>query len=119
MKAPPDRGIRASAYRAQVATCAIAIDRAHRGNGCLQMVAGSHKVRKTPCRPRSWANSSLLLLHSHRNAWTNLHLLGQPNTPCSPSSACWPSTPCPGTRDGRERARGAGPRLPPGLRVET
>ena len=29
---------------------------------------------------RSWANFSLLLLHSHRNTWTNLHLLGKPNT---------------------------------------
>jgi hypothetical protein len=39
------------------------------------------KVRKTPSRPRSWANFSLLSLFSHRNAcWANLHLLGQPNT---------------------------------------
>ena len=34
------------------------------------------QVRKTPSWPRSWANFSLLLLHSHRNTWTNLHLLG-------------------------------------------
>jgi hypothetical protein len=40
----------------------------------------TQQVRKTPCRPRSWANSSILWLCSHRNAWTSLHLLGQPNT---------------------------------------
>ena len=33
-----------------------------------------------PGWPRSWANFSLLSLYSHRNAWANLHLLGQPNT---------------------------------------
>jgi hypothetical protein len=38
------------------------------------------KVRKTPSWPRSWANFSHSQLHSHRNAWANLHLLGQPNT---------------------------------------
>ena len=38
------------------------------------------QVRKTPSWPRSWANFSLLYLHSPRNAWTNSHLLGQPNT---------------------------------------
>jgi hypothetical protein len=38
------------------------------------------KVRNTPSWPRSWANFSLLWLHSHRNAWANWHLLGQPNT---------------------------------------
>jgi hypothetical protein len=27
-----------------------------------------------------WANCSLLSLYSHRNAWANLHLLGQPDT---------------------------------------
>jgi hypothetical protein len=40
-------------------------------------------VRKTPSWPRSWANFCLLSLYSaysHRNAWANLHLLGQPNT---------------------------------------
>jgi hypothetical protein len=30
------------------------------------------------------ANFSLLLLHSHRNAWANLHLWGQPNTCLAP-----------------------------------
>jgi alpha-mannosidase len=30
--------------------------------------------------PRSWANFSLLWLYSHRNAWANYHILGQPNT---------------------------------------
>jgi hypothetical protein len=38
------------------------------------------KVRKTPSWPRSWANSSLLQLYSHRNVRANLHLLGQPNS---------------------------------------
>jgi hypothetical protein len=38
------------------------------------------KVRKTPGWPRSWANFSLLYPYSHRNAWANLRLLGQPNT---------------------------------------
>ena len=38
------------------------------------------QVRKTPSWPRSWANYSLLQLYSHRNAWANLHLMGQPNT---------------------------------------
>jgi hypothetical protein len=38
------------------------------------------KVRKTPSWPRSWANFRLLWLYSYRNAWVNLHLLGQPNT---------------------------------------
>jgi hypothetical protein len=38
------------------------------------------QVRKTPRRPRSWANSSLLSLYSHRNARASVHLLGQPNT---------------------------------------
>jgi hypothetical protein len=36
------------------------------------------QVRKTPSWPRLWANSSLLS-RSHRNAWANLRLLGQPN----------------------------------------
>jgi hypothetical protein len=43
------------------------------------------KVRKTPGWPRSWANSSLLQLCSHRSAWTNLHLLGQPDTFLAPA----------------------------------
>jgi hypothetical protein len=38
------------------------------------------QVRKTPSWPRSWVNFSLLSLYSHRNAWANLHLLGQPVT---------------------------------------
>ena len=37
-------------------------------------------VRKTPSWPRSWANFSLSSLYSHRNAWADLHRLGQPNT---------------------------------------
>ena len=38
------------------------------------------QVRKTPSWPRSWANFGLLELYFHRNAWANLHLLGQPNS---------------------------------------
>jgi hypothetical protein len=38
------------------------------------------QVRKTPRCPRSWANSSLLYLYSHRNGRANSHRLGQPNT---------------------------------------
>ena len=38
------------------------------------------KVRKTPSWPRSWANFSPLSLYSNRNAWANVHCLGQPNT---------------------------------------
>jgi hypothetical protein len=41
---------------------------------------GMCKVRKAPSWPRSWANFSLLQLYSHRGAWANLHLLGQPDT---------------------------------------
>ena len=37
-------------------------------------------MRKTPSWPKSWANFSLWQLHSHKNAWANLHHLGQPNT---------------------------------------
>jgi hypothetical protein len=37
-------------------------------------------VRKTPSWPRRWANSSRLQLYSRRNAWANLHLLGQLTT---------------------------------------
>ena len=38
------------------------------------------QVRKTPRWPGSWADPSLLFQCSHRNAWANLHFLGQPNT---------------------------------------
>ena len=38
------------------------------------------KVRKTPSWPRSWANFNFLSLYPRRNAWANLHRLGQPNT---------------------------------------
>ena len=42
------------------------------GQNATSMVVGS--------KVRSWANFSLLQLYYHRNAWANLHLLGQPNT---------------------------------------
>ena len=38
------------------------------------------QVRGTPCWPSSWANFSLLQLHSHHNARVNSQRLGQPNT---------------------------------------
>ena len=38
------------------------------------------QVRNKPSWSRSWANSSLLELFSHRNAAASLGLLGQPNT---------------------------------------
>jgi ABC-type uncharacterized transport system fused permease/ATPase subunit len=38
------------------------------------------KVRKPPSWPRSWASFSLSPLYSHRNAWANLRLLGQPDS---------------------------------------
>ena len=41
---------------------------------------GGAQGRKTPRWPRSWANFSLLQLYSHRDAWANSHILGQPNT---------------------------------------
>ena len=49
----------------------------------LRRAAGDQRrvdgqVRGTPCRPRSWANLSLLSRYHHRNAWANLHILGQP-----------------------------------------
>jgi hypothetical protein len=33
---------------------------------------------------RGWASFSLVWLHSHRNAWANLHLLGRPDTALAP-----------------------------------
>ena len=42
-------------------------------------LATARRVRNTPSWPRSWASSCLLSLCSHRNAWANWHLLGQPN----------------------------------------
>ena len=39
-----------------------------------------NQVRKTPSWPRRWANVGLFWMYSDKNAWANLHLLGQPNT---------------------------------------
>ena len=36
-------------------------------------------VRRTPCRPRSWASPSRLELHSRRNARASLRRLGRPH----------------------------------------
>jgi hypothetical protein len=46
-------------------------------SGVYQFV--TTKVRETPSWPGSWANSSPFSLYSHRNAWANVHLLGQPD----------------------------------------
>jgi hypothetical protein len=48
------------------------------------------QVRKTPSWPRSWANFSVLWLYSHPNAWTNVHLLGQPNSFLAAAVVCLP-----------------------------
>jgi hypothetical protein len=67
-----------------------------------------HAVRKMPSWPRSWANFSLLQLYSHRNAWANLHLVGQPNTflACEPLhhliGGCRENKGCSGLSDGRK-----------------
>jgi hypothetical protein len=47
------------------------------------------QVRKTPSWLRTLANFSLLSLYSHRNAWANLHLLGQRNTVLAASHSWW------------------------------
>jgi hypothetical protein len=47
--------------------------------GVLRLAPAPGQVRKPPSWPRSWAGFSLLQLYFHRNAWANLHLLGQPN----------------------------------------
>ena len=54
-------------------------DRAEASHWFYLDAQGKEQVRKTPSWPRSWANCSLLWLYSHRNAWANLHLLGQLN----------------------------------------
>ena len=39
---------------------------------------GGGKVRQTPCRPRSWPNSSLCQPYSRRNDWASSQPLGRP-----------------------------------------
>ena len=46
----------------------------------LEEIFTTQVREETPSWPRSWANFSLLQLYSHRNAWANLQLLGQPDT---------------------------------------
>jgi hypothetical protein len=46
--------------------------------GCIEFY--TTQVRNTPSWPRSWANFGRSSLYSRRNAWANLHLLGQPNS---------------------------------------
>jgi hypothetical protein len=59
---------------------------ANQGRGATAAQAGRARGRrgrrseKDPKLAQIWANFSLLSLYSHRNAWANLHLLGQPNT---------------------------------------
>ena len=48
--------------------------------GLLTILSTVCQVRKAPGWPRGWANLSLVWLHSHKNAWANSHLLGQPIT---------------------------------------
>jgi hypothetical protein len=63
------------------ATAALAERNYHRAaNRCCHAMAFKPQVRKTASWPRSWANFSLLWLYSYWNAWSKLHLLGQPDT---------------------------------------
>jgi beta-glucosidase len=61
-------------------TVTLTIDPRHYAVLQEQALGPPTKVRKTPSWPRSWANFSNIQLRSHRNAWANLHLLGQPDT---------------------------------------
>jgi hypothetical protein len=49
--------------------------------------AAEIRVTKPPSWLRSWANLGLLSLHSHRNAWADLHMLGAGLTPPPARSA--------------------------------
>ena len=82
------------------------------------------KVKNTPSWPRSWANFSHLSLYSHRNAWANLHILGQPNNflarsrrrssslgPSSPRSRSGMRSTSTSTKAGSPRAGRPPPRL--------
>jgi hypothetical protein len=68
------------------------------GELCRVQLQQQAKVRKTRSWPRSWANFSPLQLYSHRNAWANLHLLGQLDTFLG--RRAWPRT---GRPSGRSR----------------
>jgi hypothetical protein len=46
-----------------------------RRDAAIVAVLQGLKVRQAPSWPTSWANFSLLQLYSHRNAWTNSHLV--------------------------------------------
>ena len=67
---------------------------------------GYAQVRKTPSWPRSWANSSHLQLCSHRNAWANFHILGQPDTSLARRGSTSPA--------GGSKGRRASPRMQSG-----
>ena len=79
------------------------------GNGMPSDWPRIQQVRKSPSWPRSWASCSLLQLYSHRKAWANLHLLGQPDAFLA---ASWPATTAssmPSPRRRRARRRTAPP----------
>jgi hypothetical protein len=46
----------------------------HRADPAAACVVHTHEVDP------AWGQPRLLSLYSHRNAWANVHLLGQPNT---------------------------------------
>jgi hypothetical protein len=69
---------RDSPYEAQSGRARTTCNRL--GEPVYALLGGRTKVGKTPRWPRSWANFSLLQMSSHKNAWANLHLLGQPDT---------------------------------------
>jgi hypothetical protein len=77
------------------------------------------KVRKTPSWPRSWANCSLLSLHSQRTAWANLYLLGQPNTFLARRRSARASTRSPAASSAGARGRSARRAGPRGLAAPT
>ena len=71
-------------YRATALACCLLLTAAAGGPTQVRFEedheAVSPQVSKTPSWSRSWSNFSLSLLYSHRNAWANVHFLGQPNT---------------------------------------
>jgi hypothetical protein len=76
----PGPRLEADAGRHQPGAAAERISAPRQPPGAAPSLAHRVKARKTPSRPSSWANSSRFKLHSRRNAWANLHILGQPNT---------------------------------------
>jgi hypothetical protein len=60
------------------------IDQACKGMEPAERMAAFSQVSKPPGRPRSWFNSSILQLCSHRDARASLRILGQPETFLAP-----------------------------------